>query len=376
MATTMDSSLSAEVGKQLQKAQKKIADLLEDIGQLSDELQKKDSLLATFKSRLPTLSSWLETSQAGELHLHNAAATLRDIVVWEPPSTTCPRPSCSTPSEWSHWSEVVVRSRKRAPGGAPYGTPSSFSIPLTNKYSALSMSKETPVRAPDQGTAPVDPDVSPPTDAVPPLTDTTAFPPLSAACAPVDGHPAPGHSPPSSRPSTERRRLLRDAVRWHSRRPPHREWHHPRALDGDDRVTGSATGLATPPGQQATTLVIGDSILHNVRLRGAFTLSFPGTTVMDITEKIPSILGSHPQLLNKLLQSQLSVFISGPTPTCGRGIGRFSRLLSLNTWLSSACCTHNVGFIDNFDVFWERRHLFGSDGLHLNRAGSRVLSGR
>ncbi|CAL8333411.1 unnamed protein product [Merluccius merluccius] len=167
----MDSSLPAEVGKQLQKAQKKIADLLEDIGQLSDELQKKDSLLATFKSRLPTLSSWLDTSQAGELHLHNAAATLRDTVVWEPPSTTCLRPSCSTPSEWSHWSEVVVRSRKKAPGGALYGTPSSFSIPLTNKYSVLSMSKEPPVRAPDQGTAPVDPDVSSPMDAVPPLTD-------------------------------------------------------------------------------------------------------------------------------------------------------------------------------------------------------------
>lgn len=80
------------------------------------------------------------------------------------------------------------------------------------------------------------------------------------------------------------------------------------------------------------------------------------------------------QLFKKLSQPQLSVFISGPTPTCGRGVGRFSRLLSMNTCLSSACTLHNVGFIDNFDVFWQRRLLFGSDGLHLNRAGARVLS--
>lgn len=225
------------------------------------------------------LSSWLETSQAGEPNLHNTAAALRDTVVWEPPSTTCPRPSCSTPNKGPHWSEVVVRNRKRAPGGAPYGAPSSFTIPLTNKYSALSVSKESPVRPPDQGNAPVDPAVSPPMDAVPPLTDTTAFPPLSAACTPADGHLAPGHSPPSSHHSTQRRRLLKDAVQWHSRRPPHRESHHPRGPDGYDGVTGSPT----PPRQQATTLVIGDSILRNVRLRGAFTLFFPGATVMDIT---------------------------------------------------------------------------------------------
>ena len=43
-------------------------------------------------------------------------------------------------------------------------------------------------------------------------------------------------------------------------------------------------------------MIIGDSILRNVRLNGAFTLSFPGATVTDITEKIPSVLDSHPQV--------------------------------------------------------------------------------
>ena len=187
-------------------------------------------------------------------------------------------------------------------------------------------------------------------------------------------------------------------MRWHTRRSPHQDRLHHWS---PDRSNGD-TEPASTSRQQATTLVIGDSIVRRVRLRGAITLSFPGANVVDVTEKIPSVLASHPevnrviihvgtndttkqqsellkrdftQLFNQLSRFQrLAVFISGPTPTCGRGIGRFSRLLSLNTWLSSACSTHKVGFIDNFDVFWERRHLFGPDGLHLNRAGTRVLS--
>ena len=130
---------------------------------------------------------------------------------------------------------------------------------------------------------------------------------------------------------------------------------------------GGVAELACSPEDRAdapTTLVIGDSIMRHVRMRGALTMSFPGATVTD----------GHPEILNSISQSQVTVFISGPTPTCGRGIGSFSRLLSLNTWLSSACGSHQVGFVNNFDVFWERRHLFGSDGLHLNRAGARMLA--
>lgn len=112
---------TAEVGHQLKRAQKKIADLLEDIGRLSDELQRKDSLLTTLKSRLPALSSWVEITQTGELQHHSAMAALRDTVIWEPSSSTCQRPSCSTPSGGTPWSEVAIRSRKRAPGGAPCG---------------------------------------------------------------------------------------------------------------------------------------------------------------------------------------------------------------------------------------------------------------
>ncbi|XP_074533220.1 uncharacterized protein LOC141796151 [Halichoeres trimaculatus] len=285
---TANANLPAEVGHQLKRAHKKIADLLEDIGRLSDELQRKDSLLTTLKSRLPALTSWLETTQTGELQHHNTIAALRDTVIWEPSSSSGQRPSCSTPNGGALWSEVVVRSRKRAPGGAPgrapCGVSPSIGINLTNKFSALSMSSEPAVLGP------ADPDVSQLTDAVPRLTDTTAFPPLRPASDHRDRRPAPdravtGRSPPSSRPSSQRKRLLRDAVRWHTRSP------HLRAPDGD----GGVAEPAAHPGQLATTLLIGDSLIRNVRLRGASTLCFPGATVSDITEKIPDVLTSHPQ---------------------------------------------------------------------------------
>ncbi len=60
----------------------------------------------------------------------------------------------------------------------------------------------------------------------------------------------------------------------------------------------------------------------------------------------------RPYILKSL---KSKICISGPIPTFGCGVGR---LLSLNSWLSSACNAHGVDFIDNFKVFWEWGELF------------------
>lgn len=397
MSTLDVADSPGEMEQTLNKAFKKIADLLVDIERMSNELQKKDSLLTTLRSRFPALTSWLETSQAGELAPLNTTSALGHTVLWEP-SSSGRRPACSTPNRGTPWTEVVVRGRTRAPSGIHGGATSTPSLQLSNKYTALSVSEKPAARDPHQETPPVP--VA--TDTMPPLMDTTAFPPLTASCPPAGGCPSRGGPPPPSlsRSLSQRKRLVRDAVRWHSSRSPHQARDHTRGPG----VGGGVVEPAYSPEAREdapTTLVIGDSIVRHVRMKGAFTMSFPGATVSDITGKIPDILSSHPQtkriiihagandiakqqsellkrdfshLFNIVSQSQVAVFISGPTPTCGRGIGSFSRLLSLNTWLSSACNSHHVGFVNNFDVFWERRHLFGPDGLHLNRAGTRMLS--
>lgn len=43
--------------------------------------------------------------------------------------------------------------------------------------------------------------------------------------------------------------------------------------------------------------------------------------------------------------------------------GRFRRLLSLNTWLSSACDFLSMGFMKRF---WTQGDIFAADGIHLN----------
>ncbi|KAJ8359169.1 hypothetical protein SKAU_G00156940 [Synaphobranchus kaupii] len=112
-----------------------------------------------------------------------------------------------------------------------------------------------------------------------------------------------------------------------------------------------------------------------------------GATVQDIAEKIPGILNSYPEvdrvllhvgvndirkqqsellyrdfthLLNIVKQSHSNVYVSEPTPTHRRGMGSFTWLLSLNTWLSSACDTNGVHFVENFNLFWKHDHLFGA----------------
>ncbi|KAL7381915.1 hypothetical protein ABVT39_013464 [Epinephelus coioides] len=120
-------------------------------------------------------------------------------------------------------------------------------------------------------------------------------------------------------------------------------------------------------------------------------LTVSDTSARELTELLPVILSTHPSnmriiihagsfdilrgktgseilkkdfslLLEKLsdCQSQ-NVFISGPIPTLGKGIKSFTRLLALNTWLTSACFTHGIKFIDNFNIFWNCKDRFQSD---------------
>uniref|UniRef100_A0A8C5GPA4 SGNH hydrolase-type esterase domain-containing protein n=1 Tax=Gouania willdenowi TaxID=441366 RepID=A0A8C5GPA4_GOUWI len=62
-------------------------------------------------------------------------------------------------------------------------------------------------------------------------------------------------------------------------------------------------------------------------------------------------------LLKTVSCLQPKVFISGPIPPVRKGDLKFSRIYSLNNFLSSACAALSLNFIENFPIFWERRHL-------------------
>ncbi|XP_049912611.1 uncharacterized protein LOC126397711 [Epinephelus moara] len=161
--------------------------------------------------------------------------------------------------------------------------------------------------------------------------------------------------------------------------------------------------IANTTPDQPDTILIGDSITKHVRMAKTENLTVSDTSVRELTELLPVILSTHPSnmriiihagsfdilrrktgseilkkdfslLLEKLsdCQSQ-NVFISGPIPTLGKGIESFTRLLALNTWLTSACFTHGIKFIDNFNIFWNCKDRFQRDGIHPNITGCRLL---
>uniref|UniRef100_A0A3Q2QQ46 Uncharacterized protein n=1 Tax=Fundulus heteroclitus TaxID=8078 RepID=A0A3Q2QQ46_FUNHE len=124
--------------------------------------------------------------------------------------------------------------------------------------------------------------------------------------------------------------------------------------------------------------------------------------VSDISDILPRVLKERPTLEKLIIQAEalgdvlwirksevlkedyicllhlvdgfnVKVFLSGPHVPVNCGGKIFSRVLMLNKWLEKTCKQTTVTFIDNFNIFWERRHLFNRDGFSLNRSAAKRL---
>lgn len=127
-------------------------------------------------------------------------------------------------------------------------------------------------------------------------------------------------------------------------------------------------------------------------------LTVNNTSVREVAATLPDVLSAWPHMrktgihtgsfdilkektgsetLKKdflfLLEALRVPFISGPIPTLGRGCESFNRLLGLNTCLASAGHEQQIGFIDNFHIFWNVKGRFMPDRIHPNNIGSRHL---
>uniref|UniRef100_A0AAR2JBN0 SGNH hydrolase-type esterase domain-containing protein n=1 Tax=Pygocentrus nattereri TaxID=42514 RepID=A0AAR2JBN0_PYGNA len=199
---------------------------------------------------------------------------------------------------------------------------------------------------------------------------------------------APGTPGRASTPSTPALEPPQQGEWVTSRRHTSPPVHHAPPVHVSNRFAPLSEAPAEEPVKG--TLVIGDSIVRHVKL--ATPLGAPAARVICLPgARAPDISVIHVGANDiRLRQSEVTkaninevvkqaqtlseeVICSGPIPM-RRGDEAYSRLSSLNRWMSKWCTDNHVGFIDNWLMFEGKPGLLGRDGVHPTRDGAALLS--
>ncbi|XP_062862430.1 uncharacterized protein LOC134324493 [Trichomycterus rosablanca] len=190
-----------------------------------------------------------------------------------------------------------------------------------------------------------------------------------------------------------------------SRRHSRREKHRPSQL----HVSNRFSPLSDPPAEKpvnVSALVIGDSQLRHVRIAtpietpATIVTCIPGARAPDIRANLKVLANANRRFSKivihvgtndvRLRQSEVTksnvkevcelarsmseaVVCSGPLPIRPSG-ETYSRLLSLNRWMSKWCSENCIDFVDNWSTFEGRPGLLKRDGVHPTWEGAARIS--
>ena len=148
------------------------------------------------------------------------------------------------------------------------------------------------------------------------------------------------------------------------------------------------------------TLIIGSSIVRNVKTPATIVKCLPGARTGDIENHLKLLAKANKKFGTIIIhaggndtrrrQSEVtkvgveslcsfaktmsdSVVFSGPLPDLTSD-DMFSRMSSFRRWLVRWCPDNNVGLIDNWSSFWGRSGLISKDGIHPTLDGAALLS--
>ncbi|KAL7394730.1 hypothetical protein ABVT39_003009 [Epinephelus coioides] len=355
-----------------------LSKLRESISGLQADLKEREKILLDFTTIATTQAkhiAYLTASGAGD---RSMMATNNTTLPWTGSITTgtptppqrfiteggAGAPVSSTPLKPREpWSVVA-----RGSGARPSPPPLPAELPLDNRYDILSLQ------------------VFPPVDAS-----------SSSPVEPVGLHPAGC----GSHQSRNQRLLVQPDPSPPARSGGTVALRHKHRAPSLHRRTSRQSEARTQEQHTPSVLVIGTSMVRHMEVHNGRTFCHPGARDNKVASSALQLTARHSSastlvleagindlrnqqsevlkqdftsLVDRLLDTEKRLIISGPLPPPRYGDVTTSHLRQLHLWLKGYCFSKSIPFVDSFIASLNRPHLFKRDGLHPNQEVSRLLS--